>query len=66
MSVFKQPVTDMGKKSKKGRLTLELEDGRYKTKEEGTGDINKVRKKSVPPGHEHNHRSSMSVSKIGI
>ena len=32
----------MGKKSKKGRLTLELKDGIYVTKEEGQGDPDKV------------------------
>ena len=32
----------MGKKSKKGRLTLELENGAYITKEEGQGDPDKV------------------------
>lgn len=42
MNVFKQPVTDLGKKSKKGRLTLEYENGKYKTVEEGKGDPKKV------------------------
>ena len=32
----------MGKKSKKGRLTLELENGAYITKEEGQGNPDKV------------------------
>ena len=41
--VFKDPVTDQAKRSKKGRLTLEVENGRYVTKEQGTGDLNKVR-----------------------
>lgn len=38
VNVYKQPVTDPGKKSKKGRLTLEYSDGQYKTVEEGKGD----------------------------
>lgn len=42
MNVFKQPITDIGKKSKKGRLTLEYENGKYKTVEEGKGDPKKV------------------------
>ncbi|XP_013415217.1 nicotinamide phosphoribosyltransferase [Lingula anatina] len=41
VSVFKQPVTDLGKKSKKGRLSLEVHDGKYVTKEEGQGDPKK-------------------------
>ncbi|XP_069142407.1 nicotinamide phosphoribosyltransferase-like [Argopecten irradians] len=41
VNVFKQPITDLGKKSKKGRLTLELEDGKYTTVEEGKGNPNK-------------------------
>ena len=49
--MFKQPITDAGKKSKKGRLSLEIEDGKYVTKEEGTGDPNKVIKSFIllPP-----------------
>ena len=42
MNVFKEPITDQGKVSKKGRLTLELEDGQFVTKQEGTGDPEKV------------------------
>lgn len=42
VNVYKQPVTDLGKKSKKGRLTLEYSDGQYKTVEEGKGDPKKV------------------------
>ena len=42
VNIFKTPITDMGKKSKKGRLTLELENGAYITKEEGQGDPDKV------------------------
>ncbi|KAL3852341.1 hypothetical protein ACJMK2_015998 [Sinanodonta woodiana] len=41
VNVFKQPITDPGKKSKKGRLTLELQDGEYVTMTEGTGDPKK-------------------------
>lgn len=41
VNVYKQPVTDPGKKSKKGRLTLEYSDGQYKTVEEGKGDPKK-------------------------
>ncbi|XP_052781059.1 nicotinamide phosphoribosyltransferase-like [Mya arenaria] len=41
VNVYKEPITDLGKKSKKGRLTLELEDGSFVTKEEGTGDPKK-------------------------
>ncbi|XP_070557523.1 nicotinamide phosphoribosyltransferase-like [Ptychodera flava] len=37
-NVFKQPVTDLGKKSKKGRLSLEYDHGKYRTVEEGKGD----------------------------
>jgi nicotinamide phosphoribosyltransferase len=42
VNVYKEPVTDLGKKSKKGRLTLELENGKYVTREEGKGDPHKV------------------------
>lgn len=41
VNVFKQPITDLGKKSKKGRLSLECEKGEYKTMEEGKGDPKK-------------------------
>ncbi|XP_063432404.1 nicotinamide phosphoribosyltransferase-like isoform X1 [Mytilus trossulus] len=40
-NVFKNPVDDPGKMSKKGRLTLEYENGIYKTIEEGKGDKSK-------------------------
>lgn len=40
--MFKKPITDPGKNSKKGRLSLEFEDGKYVTKQEGTGDPKKV------------------------
>ena len=42
VNVFKEPITDMGKKSKKGRLTLEHENGEWVTKQEGTGSPDKV------------------------
>ena len=43
MNIFKDPVTDHGKLSKKGRLTLELdESGQFVTRTEGTGDPEKV------------------------
>ncbi|KAK7102512.1 nicotinamide phosphoribosyltransferase-like [Littorina saxatilis] len=41
VNVFKQPITDLGKKSKKGRLTLEYQDGKLATVEEGKGDPKK-------------------------
>ncbi|XP_072181847.1 nicotinamide phosphoribosyltransferase-like [Diadema setosum] len=40
-NVFKEPVTDPGKKSKKGRLSLQVENGRMVTIEEGKGDVHK-------------------------
>ena len=40
--MFKEPITDTGKKSKKGRLTLEHENGEWITTQEGTGDPDKV------------------------
>lgn len=42
VNVFKDPITDKGKTSKKGRLTLELRDGKYVTVQEGKGDLSKV------------------------
>ena len=42
VNVFKEPITDIGKKSKKGRLTLELENEGYITKQEGQGSADKV------------------------
>lgn len=43
-NVCKNPSTDSGKRSKKGRLTLErTADGEYKTVEEGKGDPAKVK-----------------------
>ncbi|KAK8376046.1 hypothetical protein O3P69_008634 [Scylla paramamosain] len=42
VEVFKQPITDSGKTSKKGRLTLERgEDGTYSTVQHGKGDLTK-------------------------
>ncbi|KAK6176775.1 hypothetical protein SNE40_015010 [Patella caerulea] len=41
VNVFKQPITDLGKKSKKGRLTLELHGNDYVTVVEGKGDPSK-------------------------
>ncbi|XP_077985924.1 nicotinamide phosphoribosyltransferase-like [Glandiceps talaboti] len=38
VNVFKQPITDLGKKSKKGKLALEFDSGKYRTVEEGKGD----------------------------
>ena len=46
-NVYKHPVTDTGKKSKKGRLTLQEENGKIVTVEEGKGDPHKVREKTV-------------------
>jgi len=40
-NVYKDPITDSGKTSKKGRLTLEAEGGTLVTKTEGTGDASK-------------------------
>lgn len=45
VEVFKEPVTDTGKKSKRGRLTLQMEEGVYRTFEKGTGDPDKVFRK---------------------
>ena len=44
MDVYKQPVTDPAKVSKKGRMTLELDEdtGQYVTRQQGTGDLAKV------------------------
>ena len=47
VNVFKQPITDPGKKSKKGRLSLEVRNGKYVTVEEGQGDPRKVMTSSV-------------------
>ena len=42
VNVFKKPITDPGKNSKKGRLSLEIQNGKYVTVEEGQGDPKKV------------------------
>ena len=43
VNVYKQPITDSSKNSKKGLLSLELDDkGKYVTVEEGRGDAEKV------------------------
>ena len=43
VNVYKDPVTDPGKMSRKGRMTLELDDsGQYVTRTEGKGDPLKV------------------------
>merc|ERR1719356_1694327 len=41
VDVVKDPITDPGKKSKKGRLTLECEGGKWTTVTEGKGDPKK-------------------------
>ena len=47
--VYKDPITDKGKQSKKGKLTLEPgPDGKLITKTEGTGDPSKVGSRNVP------------------
>ena len=41
--MFKEPITDLGKKSKKGLLSLELdEDGRYFTQTENLDESKTV------------------------
>ena len=46
VNVFKQPITDPGKTSKKGILTLERDeqDGSFRTVQEGKGNAEKVKK----------------------
>jgi nicotinamide phosphoribosyltransferase len=41
VDVYKDPITDKGKKSKKGLLTLEFDGGQYTTKTEGKGNPEK-------------------------
>merc|ERR1719189_1351651 len=41
VDVWKHPVTDKGKVSKKGRMTLEFADGKWTTIEQGKGDLAK-------------------------
>ncbi len=44
VNIYKDPVTDPGKKSKKGRLSLEVDkDGSYFTSTENTSDSATVR-----------------------
>eukprot|EP00128_Syssomonas_multiformis_P000107 Colp12_sorted_trinity150504_noHs@4335 len=38
VNVYKEPITDLGKKSKRGRLSLHKVDGKFVTIEEGLGD----------------------------
>ncbi len=39
VNIYKEPVTDLGKILKKGRMTLELDESdHYVTRTEGTGD----------------------------
>ena len=41
--MYKQPITDLAKKSKKGLLSLEIDDnGAFITREEGRGSCEKV------------------------
>ncbi len=43
VNIYKQPITDPGKNSKRGLLTLEYdEDGKYVTRTENSGDPKKV------------------------
>ena len=43
VNVYKDPITDRGKMSRRGRMTLELDSsGQYITRTEGTGDPQKV------------------------
>lgn len=41
--VYKEPITGTWKKSKRGRLSLQCDDGVYRTIEHGQGDEQKVR-----------------------
>lgn len=43
--MYKDPITDRGKVSKKGHLTLEYDKGHFKTLQEGKGDPAKVKSK---------------------
>ena len=42
VNVYKDPITDAGKKSKKGQMTLEIHDDKFETKTEGSGDPKNV------------------------
>ena len=46
VNIYKEPITDLGKMSKKGRMTLERDDdnGSFVTRTENTGDPKKVNK----------------------
>lgn len=43
--MYKDPITDSGKRSKKGQMTLEIKDGGFQTITEGQGDPKNVRRK---------------------
>ena len=45
--VYKDPITDKGKQSKKGRLSLEMQNGKLTTVTEGKGDASKDELKEV-------------------
>lgn len=47
VNVYKEPITDKGKMSKKGRLTLEYESGKFTTVQNGKGDPTKARNDTV-------------------
>lgn len=40
--MYKDPITDAGKKSKKGQMTLEVKDGHFVTMTGGAGDPKNV------------------------
>lgn len=42
MNVYKDPITDPGKKSKKGQMTLEIRDGKFQTVTDGQGNPENV------------------------
>lgn len=58
----KNPITDPGKKSKKGRLTLELQNGEFTTVQEGNGDPEKVSLSLLP----HPHFLLLAVYELGF
>lgn len=54
VNVFKDPVADPNKRSKKGRLSLHrTQSGDYVTLEEGKGDLEEYGEVSSPPPHIH-------------
>ena len=56
MNVYKDPVTDHGKMSRKGRMTLEMNnDGEYITRTEGMGDAEKVGRAASGGGNGENY-----------